>query len=228
MKKTALFTAILAPVLFVGMGFAAYNISSAPAVPIDTAAISASKVSGDTLTAAEFNRIYEMLGAFSVETNSGTQTIKNIGLGGDAVADKILKITGATEIDGSILITGDVEGDSFYYSSDARLKENVQNIWGAKNLINALRGVRFDWIESGDASVGFIAQEVETIFPELVKTKANGFKAVEYGNIVAVAVEAIQEAFVEIAGNTKKIEALEVENKNLKARLEKIEAKLGL
>ncbi len=44
-----------------------------------------------------------------------------------------------------------------------------------------------------------IAQEVEIVFPELVKTNPDtGFKSVEYGNLVAPLIEAIKEQQAEI------------------------------
>ncbi len=64
-----------------------------------------------------------------------------------------------------------------------------------------LRGVEFDWkknefkqmkFEEG-TQIGFIAQEVEAIIPEIVRTDADGYKSVAYADITAVLVEAIKE-----------------------------------
>jgi hypothetical protein len=53
--------------------------------------------------------------------------------------------------------------------SDERLKENITSISGSLDKINNLRPVEFDLISSGDhVPAGFIAQEVETVFPEYV------------------------------------------------------------
>ena len=68
-----------------------------------------------------------------------------------------------------------------------------------------LRGVSYDWKTeeypdkgfSKDRQIGFIAQEVEPVIPELVKTGSDGYKALAYDKIVAVLVEAIKEVKTE-------------------------------
>lgn len=56
-----------------------------------------------------------------------------------------------------------------------------------------LNGYTFDWISSGRPDVGVLAQEIQTVFPELVKTMDNGTKAVEYPNLIALVIEAVKE-----------------------------------
>jgi ribonuclease PH len=68
--------------------------------------------------------------------------------------------------------------------------------------VKALRGVSFDWIESGNSEVGVIAQEVEEVIPDVVSTNDQGIKSVKYGNLVGVLIEAIKE-------QQQRIEALE-------------------
>jgi hypothetical protein len=57
--------------------------------------------------------------------------------------------------------------------SDARLKTNIQPITNALEKITKLRGVSFDWINQdlhqGDAKSGFLAQEMEQVFPDCVQ-----------------------------------------------------------
>jgi hypothetical protein len=93
-----------------------------------------------------------------------------------------------------------------YYSSDARLKENVTIISNPIEMLNQIRGVYFDWTDKhieergGEDGVfvrkhdvGVIAQEVEAILPEIVTTRDNGYKAVRYEKIVPLLIEAIKE-----------------------------------
>ncbi len=145
---------------------------------------------------------------------------------------------------GDSRIWGDLTADAFLYSSDERLKENIQTVDSALDKVLQLRGVSFDWKKDGESTYGFIAQEVEQIFPELVKTNDDGYKAVLYGNLVSPVVEAIKEQQEEIRRNQKtfelmkygielrvqenerKISSLEKENKILKARLEKQESEI--
>ena len=89
--------------------------------------------------------------------------------------------------------------------SDARLKTNVNTINDALSIVGKLRGVSFDWKESGKPSIGVIAQEVEKVLPELVLTQQvldptgeKEVKSVDYGKIVGVLINAINELKAEV------------------------------
>lgn len=90
--------------------------------------------------------------------------------------------------------TGDVIAA---YSSDKRLKDNIKPIENALDKVNNLGGYEFDWNKEQDTyrghDIGVVAQEVEDMFPELVVTRANGFKAVRYEKLVAVLIQATKE-----------------------------------
>lgn len=93
-------------------------------------------------------------------------------------------ITGA-----SLTVTGDVTA-----FSDARVKENIRPIKNVIERIQASRGIVYDRIDTKQKdNIGFIAQELEDTFPELVLTQEDGTKAVKYQNAVAVLFEAIKE-----------------------------------
>ena len=99
-----------------------------------------------------------------------------------------------------IQITGTVTATDFNTTSDISLKDNVTDIDGALDKVCNLRGVEFDWKATGVHTVGFIAQEVEAIVPELVDTnEEDGIKSVKYGNVTALLVEAVKELRLEIA-----------------------------
>lgn len=93
---------------------------------------------------------------------------------------------------------GSITASSFLYSSDLRLKENIKSLDNSLEKIKALEGVSFNWIESGEAEIGLIAQDVETVLPELVVSNREGIKAVKYGNLVALLIEAVKEQQSEI------------------------------
>jgi hypothetical protein len=95
--------------------------------------------------------------------------------------------------------------------SDARLKTNVRPIEHALDDVERLRGVRFDWKKDGTHSIGVVAQEVEKVYPELVSTA--DYKSVDYAKLTAVLIEATK--------------ALHAENAALKARLDRMEARLN-
>jgi hypothetical protein len=62
---------------------------------------------------------------------------------------------------------------------------------GALDKVNRLRGVSFDWKESGKSSYGVIAQELEVVLPELVH--GDDPKRVNYNGIIGVLIESIKE-----------------------------------
>lgn len=100
--------------------------------------------------------------------------------------------------------------------SDARWKKNIVPLSSALDKVKKLTGVTFDWRQkefsgmkfSSGKQIGFIAQDVEPIIPELVTTDANGYKGISYEKFVPVLVEAIKEQQKEIDFLKKEIEIL--------------------
>ena len=89
---------------------------------------------------------------------------------------------------GNIVATGNVSA-----SSDIRLKSDIEVITDALSKISEIRGVTFKRMGQRDRNAGVIAQEVETVLPEVVKTDTDGFKSVCYGNMIGLLVEAVKE-----------------------------------
>lgn len=97
-----------------------------------------------------------------------------------------------TDVAGNFTASGDVGT-----LSDARLKHDVQVIHGALDKVKALRGVTFKWNRDNSGGIGFIAQELEQVCPELVHNCAD-VKSVAYGNVTALLVEAVKELRAEV------------------------------
>ena len=95
-------------------------------------------------------------------------------------------------------------------TSDARLKENIETIPDALDMVLELRGVQFDWKSSGRSDIGLIAQEVEEVLPECV-TEVDDVKGVKYGNIVGLLIESIKELKGEITDLQEEIRQLKGE-----------------
>ena len=89
---------------------------------------------------------------------------------------------------GDIVATGNVSA-----SSDIRLKSDIEIITDAMSKLAEIRGVTFKRMGQRDRNAGVIAQEVETVLPEVVKTDQDGFKSVCYGNMIGLLVEAVKE-----------------------------------
>ena len=114
------------------------------------------------------------------------------------------------EHEGNFFAHGDVTAYSSSTASDIRLKENIRDLEGSLDKTLKLRGVKFDWKDEhrDKDNLGFIAQEVEKIVPEVVKEVVNTntnsdndtdtHKVVQYASLVPMLVEAIKELKDEI------------------------------
>ena len=91
----------------------------------------------------------------------------------------------------------DIYANNFISSSDITLKENIRAIENPEALISSLLGHRFRMISSQDETFGLIAQEVETVIPELVYQNGET-KSVNYIAIIGILVEAIKQQDIRI------------------------------
>ena len=92
--------------------------------------------------------------------------------------------------------TGIVTATDFNSTSDITLKENVHTVENSLETVESIRGVSFNWKETGKKSYGVIAQELEEILPELVTD--GEIKTVNYNGIIGVLIEAVKELKAEI------------------------------
>ena len=90
-----------------------------------------------------------------------------------------------------IYVSGITTSQDFDALSDMRYKTNVTTVNGALDKVKLLRGVKFDWKESGLSSYGVIAQELEEVLPEIVH--GQNPKTVNYNAIIGILIEAIKE-----------------------------------
>ena len=130
--------------------------------------------------------------------NIGTSTltagtgsiIGNLTLANGSITDSSGAISFGDE---NLTTTGTITAASCTSTSDARLKENVVEMTGAVAKVQRLRGVDFTWKDSGKADAGVIAQEVEAVVPHWVAENAEGTKAVDYGKLSALLIQAVKE-----------------------------------
>ena len=112
---------------------------------------------------------------------------------------------------------------AFYYSSDERLKKNIMEIADSAALkdVLALQPVTYDWknpASGAGTQLGFIAQQVEKVVPELVTTNASTtFKAVDYAKVAPLLVGAVQAQQAQIDAQQKEIDDLKAEVRALRA-----------
>jgi hypothetical protein len=124
---------------------------------------------------------------------------------------------------GSILVSSNAT--VYNTSSDYRLKENITPLENGLDRLNQLKPVNFNWIEGGKEEEGFIAHEVEEVFPYAVTGEKDAVKddgtvspqTMDYGRITPLLVKAIQEQQTIIEAQTTSIN-------DLKTRIEALES----
>lgn len=97
-----------------------------------------------------------------------------------------------------------VEGDAFktvgngswIFPSDRRLKKNIQALSSQKMLekVVQMQGVNYEMKDENQKGIqyGFIAQELQKIFPSKVKENLSGYLSADYGSYDPMIVEAIK------------------------------------
>jgi len=118
-------------------------------------------------------------------------------------------------------------GTNWTQLSDRRLKHDVNDLDGSLEKLMGLRGVTFYY--NNDTGVGgaegertgFIAQEVEEVFPEWITEADNGYKGLTIDGFEALTVEALRELREE---KDAEIADLEAENAEFAQRLAALEA----
>lgn len=138
-------------------------------------------------------------------------------------------------------VSGNVIATAYLYTSDMRFKTNILTVTNSLDKISKLRGVTFDWKTQEfpernfpqETTYGFIAQEVEEVVPELVKTSEDGYKSVHYANLTSLLVEGIKELQKKISSlfsNDEKLKrevaSLKEENELLKSQMKDVQEDL--
>ncbi len=96
-------------------------------------------------------------------------------------------------------------------SSDIRLKKDICSIKNWTDIVNKLRWVTFERKDNSSGTGSqywFIAQEVEKVLPDLVKTDSKWYKSVNYDWVIPVLVKAVQEQNSKLENQQKQIDKL--------------------
>jgi hypothetical protein len=145
-------------------------------------------------------------GVFGPETDSdvdlGTTSVKFKTAFIDSGSFDYMNVTG--NISGSqIEASGDIIA---FGSSDRNLKDNIQPIENPLEKMKEIGGYSFVWNDNQSVyegkDIGVIAQEIQSVLPEIVATRDNGYLGVKYEKIVPLLIESIKEL-------QKKIEHIE-------------------
>lgn len=129
----------------------------------------------------------------------------NVGIGTNSPSQKLTVNNGTS--------TGTYTTTGWMHSSDSRLKTNIRPLENALAKIVQLQGVSYNWNAhpTADNQVGFLAQDVEKVFPEVVvKDKAGNYSMAQQ-NLITPMVEAIKEQQKQL--NEKSVEITELKTK---------------
>jgi len=123
--------------------------------------------------------------------------------------------------DGGLLVYGTITE-----VSDSTLKENIKPIHDALSCIQKINAVSYNWKDKKSRSeseqIGFLAQDVERVFPQLIRTDDKGEKSVSYTHMVPVLLEAIKEQQAEIDSLKEK----QLEMDAMKVKMDQMEEML--
>lgn len=144
-----------------------------------------------------------------------------IGTGGSDII-KMPQYTGRVGINREPLYTLDVNGpvraDQTLYSSDLRFKRDIKDLSNSLLSLKQMKGVSYNFSEQKDSlyaslskdgstkrHFGFIAQDFQKIFPDLVYEDKSGYLSIDYVAVIPVLVEAIKEQQAQIEELKKQI-----------------------
>ena len=137
---------------------------------------------------------------------------------------------------GAVYATGLVYCNGNPVCSDQRWKTNIKPIQNALDNLLKMQGVTYYWkadeypdkhFPEGE-QVGFIAQEIEKVYPQVVFTDKDGYKSVDYSKLTPVLVEAIKEQQKIIEELQRAIQQLQEENSQIKQTNAQLSAEIKM
>ena len=133
-------------------------------------------------------------------------------------------------------VAGTLRGFGITDSSDIRLKKDIYALENPLDKILKVQGVSYYWKDqkiSEKKQIGFIAQQLEKVFPELVETDKQGMKSVNYSHLVSPLVEAVKSLYAKITNveakqevQARELASVKNENEKLKEKNEELEKRL--
>ena len=125
------------------------------------------------------------------------------------------------DVNGTAGVTGGV-----WSGSDKRWKKNIQNIEEPLQKLKRLNGKKYDWRKKefpdknfgNTHQIGFLAQEVQEVFPELVKENKEGYLSINYSGLIPVLVEALKEQQALIETLQEEVSGLKNTGQTLKSQ----------
>ncbi|KAJ1450668.1 hypothetical protein M885DRAFT_570989 [Pelagophyceae sp. CCMP2097] len=115
-----------------------------------------------------------------------------------------------------MVATGTVSAQSFVTTSDKLLKTNVTSLEERSRRLLELRGVSYQWNQEAfperwfdnATHFGFLAQDVEAVFPEIVRVDDAGWRSIQVDSIEPLIVEALRGLQAQLRGMEERHDAL--------------------
>ena len=120
----------------------------------------------------------------------------------------------------------DPVADAWTVYSSKRWKTNIKTIEGALDTVQNLRGVSFDWKESGKKDIGLVAEEVAEVIPEVVTFDQQEAQTVDYARLVAILIEAVKEQQNQLKRQQNIITSQKVVLETLQAQVEALSSQI--
>ncbi len=117
-------------------------------------------------------------------------------------------ITGNATFANNVSVTGSTTAQTYFHTSDRRLKDDIQQLDDVEDFIMHLKPVRFKWKNNQQPSMGFVAQDVEVILPQAVTENSRGYKAVDYDIFIAPMISLLQSQQEQLRAQDAEIQRL--------------------
>ena len=118
---------------------------------------------------------------------------------GDTWICGTLDVDLSTCLRNTLTVNGEIRGCAdiiAFYTSDERLKTDLNRIENSNSIINSLTGYTFNWdstkIDREGSDIGIMAQDAQKVLPAIVKERDNGYLAVDYIKLIPVMIEEIK------------------------------------
>ena len=135
----------------------------------------------------------------SLETRLAAEEAASANLAGGNAFSGVQSFADNVTMAADLTITGDAQANMFTAVSERKLKENIQPLQGALGMVKQMQGVTYDMKATGRHDIGFIAEEMAEIAPEVCAFHANGQAAgIDYGRLTSVLVEAMKAQQIQI------------------------------
>lgn len=147
-------------------------------------------VSLNTTTPSNVNvsRLGNATDTISVDTLGHTLTFTTAGTQAFQIDSN-----GSASFSGNVHVDGTLYVNTLVQTSDKEMKSDIVPFFTSIDDVLKLESRRFTWTTSGRSDIGFIAQDVQAIWPDLTDVSPNGTLGIAYSRFIPLLLESIRE-----------------------------------